>query len=331
MKPINSIWRNIDISNQSIHPDNNIIFSKVKNFANWINYIVYSYKIFIIILFIILSNFHKSFPQEHGTVIISVIRNDTIWIGADSKVKEGIFVYDTFFNQCKIRKYGDFVFTSSGIYSDENFDVDSILTSIQNRVDSFNEIIDTFTTTIIPHLKKFGERYALDLWERKQALEQGYIIGNPTIDEFIVIDSLIRTKFKPGSLLQALSSVFAKFINGKPRFFFRDFYIRLMDTTKIDSTSIYIQLMADSTIYNPNENIVKYYGVTPIIRTLDYSLRNKGKPLGDAIEGVDVCDFINFYIKEEIKNSPLDIGEPISIIRLTKDRIEWIQNGLCEQ
>src|SRR4030065_1998263 len=85
MKPIFSIKRNINIP--SIYCNTNCCnaISLRKKFLLPIKHIYYSYIILLIFITNQISYSQESILQYNGTTIITALRNDTIWIGADSK------------------------------------------------------------------------------------------------------------------------------------------------------------------------------------------------------------------------------------------------------
>jgi hypothetical protein len=101
---------------------------------------IYLYAIYIPIFII-----PKTFAQEtihfsKGTTIIGYIKNDTIWIATDSRIKDVVVInggenYVFTEDYCKIRMGKDFIVTHSGQYSFDTFEVDK---TIMRNIHKFN-------------------------------------------------------------------------------------------------------------------------------------------------------------------------------------------------
>ncbi len=170
MKPINIIGRNINVPTFFSQSNYYIVFAKIKNFSNWSFCNSYSNKIIFTIFFIVIGYIQESFPQEHGTIVICVIRNDTIWVAADSKVINQHRFAATEDSTCKIIRFDDFVFSSAGVFTNKptNFNIQSLITEIRSRTIDFYEMKEAFAKEVVPFFNWIGGNKVNDIkdWNR---------------------------------------------------------------------------------------------------------------------------------------------------------------------
>ena len=121
-----------------------------------IKHLFYSQIIFIT-LFITSNQFPQPISVYSGTTIITVVRNDTLWIGADSKVVDTI--KDTVYTVCKIISKGDVVFTNSGIIGDwtGNFNVYNLFMYSYDKGNTIFETMKIFGDSLILKFKEIGD------------------------------------------------------------------------------------------------------------------------------------------------------------------------------
>ena len=109
MKPMNFIERNKNIMSGWLDPIYNIFILKTTNF-NTIRDSKYFYITFFIIFLCSISYSQESRFIKNGSVFLCVVRNDTVWLGVDSKI------YHRSTPICKIFRAKNFVFASVGIF-----------------------------------------------------------------------------------------------------------------------------------------------------------------------------------------------------------------------
>ncbi len=256
-------------------------------------------KIKLIFFFIILCYVNESFSQRHGTVLIGVIRNDTIWIGADSKASGDGTVSDTFV--CKILRFNDFVISHSGLYTSGKFNVDELITNIASRVNNFYAMMDTIDKYILYWFSQWGD----------------YAISKGNIGNWM------------GNTIDTTTIIFAKFIDDNPIIFYHIFVTKAI-------TSDNIHYKAKTTLDTVSSPIAKeiffgYWGGDIMFRPMRQRIQNGKETIDNLIGTKNIPPFINDLIITEMKIN-WTVDKPISIIRLTKDSIEWEEGykALCE-
>ncbi len=145
----------------------------------------------------------------------------------------------------------------------------------------------------------------------------------PNIDTFTVPAKEMPLSI--GDTIYTTTATFAKFINGIPKFFFYRF-----DTVclEIDTIIMDTYLKIDSSIYNPEETFFYPFGITKFTSAFENYTRVNG--IWDIFMRTEnIPDLVDSLITQESRYS-VGVGVPASIIRLTKNGIEWIQKGVCE-
>jgi hypothetical protein len=244
----------------------------------------------VIFLFIFIC--FNSFPQDSfinkGTTIIAVVRNDTVWIGADSKVtdEDGNFVGTT----CKILRYNDIVFAHAGLKTDfvADIDIENIFISSYFRNKTLSGTVKTFGDSLM---------LAIDRANRNSKIGMEYEIGD-TIKTHIV------------------EAYFAGVEN---------------DTLKL---FVYLivpwvgVLHRNGIVFSPylREVSAQQSSFIPVFG----GYANKIRYIGDIFKSGDVPQLIRAMILIECAKESKFVGEPINIIRITKNGIEWIENQNCK-
>lgn len=137
-----------------------------------------------------------SYPQEfsleqHGTSIICIMRHDTIWIGADSKVvnNKGVSTVN-----CKITQANDFVFVYSGISQFTDIYVDSIFKRCYGVGRNIHKTMELFDKEMLHTMFEIG--------------------GKAIMYKLEGIDSI-----------GGIATLFATYENGMAKFFSREYYV----------------------------------------------------------------------------------------------------------
>ncbi len=220
-----------------------------------------------------------------GTCVVCVIRNDTIWIGADSKVGQFELDVKTF---CKIIESNDFVFTHSGLYIHgwKGTDVNKIFRkSASKGVDVYNTM-NIFKNDMIRVLEGLG------LYE---------ILHN----QFSIGDTINIIK---------VTALFATYNQGKAKRF-----TQIYSTIVIDTFNVKTIVKIDST-FAPKEGGFSYGVIGANAYIAGYIQRNEKE-----VRALPPIKLINTFIKIEAKNLPEIVGGPIDMIRITKEGISWIK------
>jgi len=233
----------------------------------------------IFIVFVSLLNFHKAEFIKSGTTIICVVRNDTVWIGADSKIVDqfGKFIGIG----CKVFSGKNFVFANSGLFGYGKYNIPNI---------AYRSIGEYFTIN--------------DLWLFKRyAIKILYEIGE---------NMSTRKIYKAGQSEEVhFSTIFATNTNGNTNIFFDTYELEVGCCNR---GSVYAIVKVDSVFAS---------GISTNVLTYKAGIYDEIKSM-DANRTEDIPIFIKKLITIEINAHPDSVGYPINIIRVTKNKIDWI-------
>ena len=237
-----------------------------------------------------------SYPQEmfnisKGSAVIGIARNDTIWIGADSKITDtGILGSAT--SRCKIIRSGNIIFAHHGVIKDyfTNVDIDTIIvhsieggTDVRSIIEYFNQAM-IFTLQYISTLEVIGKKYSI-----------GDTLNN----------------YHTGFLIAAVE-------REQPILYSLEYDTKVNDTVPRQSFLTKTELIQQH--YNAEIGKIRYFAQG--VGNIDEEIR--------AYQNRNIPSVIVELIERAIQKFPDHLGGPISIIQITKDDIKWIQKGLCE-
>ena len=228
------------------------------------------------------------------TLVIITCRNDTVMIGADSKLglyntaysKNGNIESKTATTICKIRQKGNVYYTGAGFGMD-------IITNYSKgiAINKRNPItIDFPFNKVVNRLQSY-------------------------IDSSRRIHSIIYEHFKGP---QFCTVAFVWFLGQNPRTQVIQFKL-----TNNDSEPIRVKytVSRQDFILPKDMRATLPIGHTEAINNVVYSR--------DFWTGKNTNDCILKLIKMQIKATPSDVGEPIAVVQLTYNKTEWLECGVC--
>lgn len=252
--------------------------------------LIFLYAVFSIV-FTTISLPQNSFSILKGSAIIGITRNDTIWFGADSKTTHSDVLGNTRI-QCKIINAGNIVVAHLGLMNDffTNINIDTIITNCVKDGKNTKSIINYLNKTMI---------YTL---------------------QYISTIAIMGNKYSIGDTLHSYHTGFLIATNEESEPTLHHFEYITTVVEKVPKNSFLTKTELISKLYQVKTGILNYC------------------PLGFSILSENIIKYqnsiipnlINELIRREIQKSPDKIGEPISIIQITKDNIKWIQRGLCK-
>lgn len=249
----------------------------------------------LVVLFITinsnLTNAQAKVVAIKGTTVISIARDDTIWIGADSKVTNltNDIRYD-----CKLKITDSIIFTYTGSYwyiTDLiNINTDSIFYHcIKNKNTSVDNIIKRFNDTIITALEKIG----LDLMQRNK-----YKVNDTIDNELNAIFSFNRRNV-PHMMVNAYRTI-------------------VVDTNLNAKKPLKICTEQEWMIANDEKTKCRLYGKIEAIIPEIISIKPQ-------LNKIYIPKLINEMINAESKAQPQEVGGNINIVCITPRGIRWIQ------
>ncbi len=243
-------------------------------------------------LFILLVSWNNSFSQTNkvykGTTVAVIMKNDTVWIGADSKIS---YDFDTLeIQRCKILMFKDFAFAHLGLTTipQINFDVNVVIENIQNRTENIDQIKFEMNKSMYDILNKIGDNY---IKENPHYLEFN---SGSQIVEFNIIN---------------LFCYFKNDISFVDEFRYRVFKISNTEIEiKLDTLSRKSNIYPSLEIYGEREDSWSYMNEHP-------NYRYNENPV----------TIINKIIAIEATFRTKDVGLPCDILRVSSKNFEWIQ------
>jgi len=287
MKPYNFIKRNINIPSIFSYSIRNNVISNVNYLKSFFIKLRYSYIAFFIIFISTINYSQELLSINRGTTVVGIARNDTIWIGADSKMEDGT-------TKCKIVKTDSMVFTHAGIFNESitQINIDTLFVRTVRKVRNVKETREWFN---------YAMRYILQLTgSLKMPGSIKYRIGDKILED------------QTGCLI-------ATYLNGKPIIYTHEYITTVLDNNLASPCQTRTDVIYDSYVTEMGGFRIFSFGYDKLIRNATEDFSNW-----------DIPTLINHLIGMEINRTPSKVGKPISIIRLTKNKIEWVQKGLCE-
>ena len=228
-------------------------------------------------------------PVTKGTAIISIISNDTIWIGADSRLQNtrNGSVSDTAY---KIIKSENMVFAHSGLFntSDGSLNINRLFKESAAAGKSFTGTVLLFDDLLISQLLAFN-------WK---SLLPGRLMTGDTLTDLNI------------------TTLFAKSDSTETLIVIQKYHPILRNDEKLD-----IRYQCD-TIRNVDNNYINIGAMGNVQEIMSF-LDRTGVAM---LEATNPEKFITFLIKDiAAKNHPAKVGGPVDIIRLTKDDIKWLK------
>jgi hypothetical protein len=227
-----------------------------------------------------------------GTTAIAVRNDKEIFIGVDGQTtiyKKGIRVGET--TACKIMQAGNIFFVFTGNYDRPNFDAPKIITLFDTIQRSFTTKVNTFNKEVMKKLP-----FAID----QMRLEEP--------DDF-------RTSFRGGKKT-ALKVIIAGIENGIPILHTIQYQVVTPVEVPVEITPIEDEYAGNIVTNNP------------IIFGIGYAILDSLKRYPFDIVKDDIAKCIGKWLEWEIAGSDL-VGPPISILRITPSKTEWIVRGSC--
>lgn len=247
-------------------------------------YFYYFYVAFFIVALTSISYAQKSFIEKSGSIFVCIQRNDTIWIGVDSKIYQNPSIIE-----CKILKFDNFVFAHVGLtrgtdmYRNFVWDIDSLFYRAITIKSNFYGIRNYINKSC----KVWSSRIGLI-----EAAKNKMSIGESVIEA-------------------SITSLFAIYEERKAKVFIYNFLPIVVKTKSGDST---VTTQVDSGLVIGTKNIKKSLG--GVFQEIAH--------INPTDISTDIPIAIRELIKIEINAHPDKVGYPINIIRITKDGIRWI-------
>ena len=247
----------------------------------------YKYITFFIILLCCISYSQESITQYHGTILIGITRNDTMWIGVDSKSVGNNGDVRT---ACKIIKTPEFVFAHAGL--------------TQVNIKSGNKVIKEIKIDSLLY----------DAYKQGISMDKTMEIFNKNFIHMHEIEgSLMNSKanYPINFVLNEIASTifFAKYDNNKIEFIFNYYFPIVREHNHIEVK------------FSPHK-VVSKMGDEVKIAPFFPRFRKK-EPLVIDISK-DIPANLRNFIKHQITVDTTNLGLPINIIRICKNGIDWI-------
>lgn len=253
------------------------------------------YKIIVFFVCIVGSIYaEESVLYGEGTTGICIIRNDTIWIGVDSKVTDTMGSDSLF--KCKILTTDKIIFTQTGnnfyIDSQINIHIDTLFINCANEDAAPTQIINCFHDAVLAAYKIIGSN---------EMLSMRYSIGD--------------------TIPYRLNSIFAFNEESIPHLYLISYKIVVLDTSAGSKNPL--KIIFQKNLRRANSEVPSYYLAGRIDAILDTMIHF----IAPNLDKLDIPVLINHLIEIQATAQPNHVGGGISIISICPQGINWFQKN----